>query len=129
MLRVTSIPAPGKQMLPSKGDSILGDWPWSSQEQASERSGIFETGTRFAGTRFAKAICAGFFVTIFLPARHSCAAELPRAQGLKTILRNAVQEPQSRRFQGLGDQLLKPLEGRGFGRGRSAKWVHARIEL
>ena len=59
-----------------------------------------------------KAICAasGPFITIFLPARHPGTADLPRAQGLKTILRDAAQELERRRFQGPIDQLLKPLE-------------------
>lgn len=57
-------------------------------------------------------ICAapGPFVTIFLPARHPGAADLPRTQGMKTILRDAAQELERRRFQGPIDQLLKPLD-------------------
>lgn len=57
-------------------------------------------------------ICAasGPFVTVFLPARHPGSADLPRAQGVKTILRNAAQELERRQFQGPIDQLLKPLE-------------------
>jgi hypothetical protein len=59
-----------------------------------------------------RAICAapGPFVTIFLPARHPGSADLPRVQGLRTILRDTGQELERRRFQGPIDQLLKPLE-------------------
>ncbi len=59
-----------------------------------------------------KAVCAapGPFVTVFLPARHPGAADLPGPERMKTILRDAARELKNRRFQGHIDQLLKPLE-------------------
>lgn len=59
-----------------------------------------------------KAICAapGPFVTVFLPARHPGAADLPRAERMKTLLREATHELERRRFQGPIGELLKPLE-------------------
>jgi hypothetical protein len=84
----------------------------SSKKQALERQGSSQSALDFLAQDSLKAICAdpGPFVTIFLPARHPGAAELPRTQGLKSILREAAQELQRRRFQGPIDQLLKPLE-------------------
>jgi hypothetical protein len=84
----------------------------SSQKQALERQASSQSALDLLAQDSLKAICAapGPFVTIFLPARHPGAAELPRIQGLKTILHDAVQELQRRRFQGPIDQLLKPLE-------------------
>src|SRR5690242_14597115 len=59
-----------------------------------------------------RAVCAapGPFVSIFLAARHPGSADLPRGQGMKTILRDTSQELERRRFQGPIGQLLKPLE-------------------
>jgi Bacterial archaeo-eukaryotic release factor family 6 len=84
----------------------------SSQKQALERQGSSQSALDLLAQDSLKAICAapGPFVTIFLPARHPGAAELPRTQGLKTILRDGAQELQRRQFQGPIDQLLKPLE-------------------
>ena len=50
------------------------------------------------------------FVTIYLPACHSGAADLPRAARMKMIPLEAHQELKRRRYQGQPSQLLKPLE-------------------
>ena len=59
-----------------------------------------------------KTICAdpGPFVTVFLPAIHPGAAELPPAGRLRTILGKAKEELKLRRYQGPIDELLKPFE-------------------
>ncbi len=59
-----------------------------------------------------KEICTapGPFVTVFLPACHPGAADLSRAERMKTILRAAAHELERRRCQGPIEQLLKPLE-------------------
>jgi len=82
------------------------------QTHVSERQGSLQPAVDLLAEDSLKAICTvpGPFVTIFLPARHPGDAELPRDQGLKTILRDARQELRRRRFQGPIDQLLKPLE-------------------
>lgn len=56
-------------------------------------------------------ICAsrGPFVTVFLPARHPGAADLPRAERVRAVLRDATDELTRRRFQEPIDQLLRPL--------------------
>ncbi len=58
------------------------------------------------------AICAaaGPFVTVYLPARHPGAADLPRTARMKTIVAEAAGELERRRFQGPTGLLLKPLE-------------------
>jgi hypothetical protein len=84
----------------------------SSQKQASEPKASSQPALNWLTHDLLSAVCAatGPFLSISLPARHPGAAELPRTQGLKTILRNAAQELEHRRFQGPIDQLLKPLE-------------------
>jgi hypothetical protein len=57
-------------------------------------------------------ICAarGPFVTVFLPARHPGAADLPRAERIRTVLRDATEELARRRFQEPIGRLLRPLQ-------------------
>jgi Bacterial archaeo-eukaryotic release factor family 3 len=59
-----------------------------------------------------KAVCAapGPFITVFLPAYHPGTPDLPRAERMKTILRDAAKELKRRRFLGPVGHLLKPLE-------------------
>jgi len=58
------------------------------------------------------AICnaPGPCVTVFLPACHPGAADLGRAERLKTILRDATHQLEQRRFREPVTELLKPLE-------------------
>ena len=83
-----------------------------AQPQASARQTSSQQTLDLLGQDSLEAICAapGPFVTAFLPACHPGAADLPRAERIKTILRDAAHELERRRFQGLIDQLLKPLE-------------------
>jgi len=64
------------------------------------------------GQESLSAICAapGPFVTVFLPACHPGAADLPCAERIKTIFRDAGHELERRRFSGSIGHLLKPLE-------------------
>ena len=83
-----------------------------SQPQASARQASSQPVLDLMGQDSLKAICIapGPFVTVLLPACHPGAADLPRAERMKTILRDAAHELERRRYQGPIDQLLKPLE-------------------
>ena len=83
-----------------------------SQPQASAQQASSQPVLDLMGQDSLKAICIapGPFVTVLLPACHPGAADLPRAERMKTILRDAAHELERRRFQGPIDQLLKPLE-------------------
>ena len=83
-----------------------------TQPQASVRQASSQPELDLMGQDSLKAICIapGPFVTVLLPACHPGAADLPRAERMKTILRDAAHELERRRYQGLIDQLLKPLE-------------------
>ena len=84
----------------------------NAQPQASARQASSQPVLDLMGQDSLKAICAapGPFVTVFLPACHPGAADLPRAERIRTILRDAGHELERRQFQGPIDQLLKPLE-------------------
>ncbi len=64
----------------------------SSQKHPTVRQASPHQGLDLIAQDSLKTICAapGPFVTIFLPARHPAAADLPRFQGLKTILRDGA---------------------------------------
>jgi hypothetical protein len=59
-----------------------------------------------------KPVCSspGPFITVYLPACHPGASDLPRSPRLKAILRSAAAELERRRYRGAIDQLLAPLE-------------------
>ena len=59
-----------------------------------------------------KEICSapGPFVTVFLPASHPGAADLPRTERMKTMVQEAEFELKRRRFRGSIPRLLKPLQ-------------------
>ncbi len=82
------------------------------QPQASARQASSQPVLDLMGQDALKAICTapGPFVTAFLPACHPGAADLPRAERIRTILLEAGHELERRRFQGPIGQLLKPLE-------------------
>jgi len=56
-------------------------------------------------------VCAasGPFITVLVPARHPGSADLPRAERLRAILREATDEFARRRFQEPLDPILDPL--------------------
>ncbi len=59
-----------------------------------------------------KPVCTspGPFITVYLPACHPGASDLPRSPRLKAILRNAAAELERRRYCGPIDKLLAPFE-------------------
>ena len=83
-----------------------------TRPQPSARQASPQPVLELMGQDSLKAICSapGPFVTLFLPAIHPGAADLPRAERIRTNLRDAAHELERRRFQGPIDQLLKPLE-------------------
>lgn len=64
------------------------------------------------GKHSLKSVCGapGPFVTVFLPARHPGAADLPRTDRLRDLLRAAAMELKNRQYQGPVDKLLEPFE-------------------
>jgi Bacterial archaeo-eukaryotic release factor family 3 len=83
-----------------------------AQLHTSARQALSNQALDLIGSDSLKATCIapGPFVTVFLPACHPGAPDLPRTERMKTILRNAAQELERRRFHGPIGQILKPLE-------------------
>lgn len=83
-----------------------------TQSQAAALQESPQAAFALMGQDSLNAICAasGPFVTVYLPARHPGAADLPRTARTKTIVAEAARELERRRFQGPIGLLLKPLE-------------------